>query len=252
MAGIDVVVDDGIGLVTLRNPPVRNALTARLWDDLGAAVAALDANDDVAAIVVRGHGGHFSAGADIADLPDDPGEIEGLLDRADAVLADSTTPVIAAVDGYCVGGGCAIAVAAHQRFASTRARFGITASRLGIVYPAGPTRRLMGLVGPSTARRMLTAAELHDAEWALRVGLVDELVDLTTGVEVSDRAVEYARLLARRSAVSVSAALTLTTSWDADTPERADGHADYREGRAAFGEKRTPDFPSRATGADGE
>lgn len=247
------VLDGGVALVTLHHPRVHNALTQTMWVALGETVARLDADPTVAAIVLHGAGEHFSSGADITDLPDDAEAFGALLERTETTIAQSATPVVAAIAGTCVGGGCGLAVAAHQRFATSSARFGITASRLGIVYPARPTRRLVELVGPSTARRMLTAGEILDADWALRVGLVDELVVPSTqsapGAAVLQRALDHAALLARRSAVSVRAALALTGAGTAPVEAEGVAAADYREGRAAFLAGRAPQFPSRQTPA---
>lgn len=236
---------DGIAVITLSSPGRRNALTRRMWAELGRTVAELTDDPSVLVIVLRGEGADFSTGFDIHDLPaTDPDSFHPLHLAAEQAIAGCPKPVLAAIRGYCVGGGCEIAVAADLRFTDAGARFGITPSRLGIVYPSQPTRRLVGLIGISEARRMLFAGELLDAAWALRVGLVTEIVE--PGSDVFERTLAFARMLTTRSQISIAAAKQLTTeqlttdlaepmSWPSD---------DYAEGVRAFRENRRPDFPS--------
>jgi enoyl-CoA hydratase/carnithine racemase len=242
VAGIGVTRDTAVALVRLDNPAVHNALTLEMWRELERVITALREDPEVLVIVLHGAGEHFSTGADIGDLPDDADDFHAVHLAVEHAIATSPTPIIAAIEGYCVGGGCELAVACDLRFAAPTATFGITASRLGLVYPLVPTRRLRDLVGPSAARRLLYGGELFDAEWALRVGLVDEIVS----GDVVAWAWDYARLLAGRSQASIVAAKRFTA--DVRVAERAavptDAAADYAEGVSAFRERRPPQFPS--------
>ncbi|MFT4187791.1 MAG: enoyl-CoA hydratase/isomerase family protein [Aeromicrobium sp.] len=233
---VEAVTRDHIAIVTLRHPEVRNAMTIPMWRELARVVAALDADPDVRAIVLRGYGMDFSSGADIRDLPTDPADFHRVHVATEHVIAETLTPVIAAVSGDCVGGGCEIAVAADLRFADTTARFGVTASRLGIVYPEAPTRRLEALVGVAETRRMLLGGELLDVWWAREAGLVNEVVPEG---EAFSRALDFARLLTGRSPATIDGAQRITRG-RAVTAGREPRH--YREGRRAFVERRSPDF----------
>ncbi|MFF3518491.1 enoyl-CoA hydratase/isomerase family protein, partial [Streptomyces sp. NPDC002573] len=170
----------------------------------------LAADPAVRVLVLTGDGDTFCSGADIAGLAasdaredqDSDTSVNGNGALAAAVAAEEALaafpkPALAAVRGYCVGGGCQLAAACDLRYAARDARFGVTPARLGIVYPASSTRRLVGLVGPATARYLLYSAELIDAERALRTGLVDELLD--DGPEFDARVADFARALAERS-----------------------------------------------------
>ncbi|TDD63274.1 enoyl-CoA hydratase/isomerase family protein [Kribbella antibiotica] len=228
---------DGIATVTLDHPGKCNALTMSMWRDLDRVLRDLSDDPRILTIVIRGEGADFSAGADIDDLPDDPDEFHRVHLATEQTIARLPKPVIAAVRGSCVGGGCEIAVAADFRFADATARFGVTASRLGIVYPYAPTHRLIGLVGLGNTRRLLYAGELLDATWAERVGLITEL----TTEDVDKRALDFARLLTTRSQTTIAAAKQITAGTHSDL---AWPDSDYTEGVNAFRARRKPVFPS--------
>ncbi|GAA2232761.1 enoyl-CoA hydratase/isomerase family protein [Kitasatospora cystarginea] len=247
------VEDGGVAVLVLDRPERRNALTMEMWQRLPGLLERLAALPGVRALLLTGAGGTFSAGADIAELA----EVYGTPDRACAyhavnvaaeeALAAFPHPTIAVLHGYCVGGGCQLAVACDLRFAAEGARLGITPAKLGVVYPAVPTLRLAGLVGPARAKYLLFSGELVTAERAERFGLVDEV--LPDG-ELDDRARDFARLLARRSSQTIGAAkAVLAASGPADAQaavapwERKSRLApDVREGLAAFLERREPRF----------
>jgi enoyl-CoA hydratase/carnithine racemase len=141
-----------------------------------------------------------------------------------------------------VGGGSQLAAACDLRFAEEGALFGITPAKLGLVYPASSTRRLVSLVGPGTAKYLLFSGELIDAERALRTGLVDEV--LRVG-ELAGRLAEFTRVLVSRSRLTQAAAKEFAngrTDRDAHWAEQARGSADAAEGVAAFLERRQPRF----------
>ncbi|MYS20723.1 Enoyl-CoA hydratase/carnithine racemase, partial [Streptomyces sp. DvalAA-14] len=223
--GLLVTVQDGAATVTISNPARRNAMTRAMWEALPRLLAPLAADPRVRVLVVTGAGDTFCAGADINDLTGPAGarDTQDAAVVAGEALAAFPKPTLAVVRGYCVGGGCQLAVACDLRFAARGARFGVTPARLGIVYPAAATRRLTGLTGPSTAKHLLFSAELIDDERALRTGLVDEV--LPAGA-LEARVREYTALLVSRSQLTQVAAKEFT----AGPPDAA--RRDYWAGQA--------------------
>ncbi|NUK10085.1 enoyl-CoA hydratase/isomerase family protein [Streptomyces lunaelactis] len=235
-------VVDGVATVVISNPDKRNAMTAGMWRALPELLGQLAADDAVRALVLTGEGSTFCAGADISSLRE-PGEApQSLAVRAEQALAAFPKPTLAAVRGYCVGGGCQLAAACDLRFAEEDALFGVTPAKLGIVYPASSTRRLVALVGPAAAKYLLFSGELIGTERALRTGLVDEV--LPAG-ELGKRVAEFTRIVASRSQLTQAAAkefATGRTDRDAHWEEQQRGSGDPAEGVAAFLERRVPRF----------
>ncbi|MFC4034638.1 enoyl-CoA hydratase-related protein [Streptomyces polygonati] len=244
--GLLVAVQDGTATVTISNPARRNAMTLGMWAALPRLLAPLAADPRVRTLVLTGAGETFCAGADINDLaaPRGARDTQEAAAAAEEALAAFPKPTLAVVRGFCVGGGCQLAVACDLRFAARGARFGVTPARLGIVYPAAATRRLTGLTGPSTAKHLLFSAELIDDERALRTGLVDELL----APDALERRVrDYTALLAARSQLTQAAAKEFAAGppdaarlayWAA----QAGSSGDTAEGTAAFLERREPRF----------
>ncbi len=247
-SGLLVDEDGGTATVTISNPAKRNAMTLAMWRELPVLLDRLAADPSVRVLVLTGAGGTFCAGADIAGLrePDDGAQRAAV--EAEEALAAFPKPTLAAVHGFCVGGGCQLAAACDLRFAARDARFGVTPARLGIVYPASSTRRLVGLIGPSAAKYLLYSAELVDAERALRTGLVEEVWD---GGQLDARVKEFGAVLAGRSQLTQAAAKEFTAMavtgrtdpqrlahWD----RQARDSRDRAEGVAAFLERRAPRF----------
>ncbi|MFV0126770.1 enoyl-CoA hydratase/isomerase family protein [Streptomyces sp. HMX112] len=239
---LEHTVADGVATVVISNPAKRNAMTAAMWRAFPALLTALAADRGVRALVLTGAGDTFCAGADIATLREPGDEQQALAVRAEEALAAFPWPTLAAVRGYCVGGGSQLATACDLRFAEEGALFGITPAKLGIVYPASSTRRLVSLVGPSTAKYLLFSGELIDAGRALRTGLVDEV--LAAG-ELARRVAEFTRILTARSRLTQAAAKEFAsgrTDRDAYWTERARESGEAEEGVAAFLERRAPRF----------
>ncbi|WP_175409830.1 enoyl-CoA hydratase/isomerase family protein [Streptomyces sp. TRM64462] len=235
-------VSGGVATVVISNPAKRNAMTAAMWRALPGLLAELAADPGVRALVLTGDGDTFCAGADISTLSEPGDEQQALAVRAEEALAAFPKPTVAAVRGYCVGGGCQLAAACDLRFAEEGARFGVTPAKLGIVYPASSTRRLVSLVGPSAAKYLLFSAELIDDARALRTGLVDEVLP---GGELEGRVAEFARVLLSRSLLTQAAAKEFAAGradraghWAAEA-RRSD---DTAEGVAAFLKRRAPRF----------
>ncbi|PZH15198.1 enoyl-CoA hydratase [Streptomyces sp. NTH33] len=235
-------VTDGVATVVVRHPAKRNAMTAAMWRSLPPLLEDLAADPGVRALVLTGAHGTFCAGADISTLRGSPEEAQRLSVLAEEALAAFPKPTLAAVRGHCVGGGAQLAAACDLRFAEAGALFGVTPARLGIVYPASSTRRLVSLVGPATAKYLLFSGELIDTERALHTGLVDEV--LPEG-QLDRRVTEFTRVLASRSQLTQAAAKEFAdgrTDRDAHWAEQARGSGDTAEGVTAFLERRAPRF----------
>ncbi|MET9885750.1 enoyl-CoA hydratase-related protein [Streptomyces sp. NPDC006430] len=240
-------VADGVATVVISHPAKRNAMTAPMWRALPDLLAGLAADPTVRVLVLTGAGPTFCAGADISSLGGDE-DLRALSVTAEEAVAAFPKPTLAAIRGFCVGGGSQLAAACDLRFAEEGASFGVTPAKLGIVYSASSTRRLTTLVGPAVAKYLLFSAELIDTEHALRAGFLNEL--LPAG-QLDKRVADFARILASRSQLTQAAAKEFAdgrTDRDAHWAEQAAGSGDAAEGVAAFLERRTPSFTWTAQG----
>ncbi|HEV7256976.1 MAG TPA: enoyl-CoA hydratase-related protein [Bosea sp. (in: a-proteobacteria)] len=258
MSDIELERRGAVAIVAINRPAKRNALNGLAWKDLGDSFVRLREDETVRAIVLTGRGGAFCAGDDIgafASLRDDPAARQvywNSIMAAYAAVSASQVPVVAAVSGPCVGGGCTLALRCDFRIADATARFGVPPAKLGLVYPADSTQLLVATAGANTARRMLYTGELIDAQAALSCGLVSELV---TGdpVAAALRFVEPMTanaplsILASKIAcdASVSGRSAVVAAEVAALSDKADRSEDYREGARAFAEKRKPVFTGR-------
>lgn len=251
--------EDSVATLTIDRPAKRNAISFQMWSAL-PEIAAEVRDNDAEALVIRG-GEHFSAGADISEFTTLRADAQGAARYSAAVhageraIAELPVPTIAAISGFCIGGGCEIALACDIRIAAEDARFGITPAKLGIVYHFTSTRQLVDAVGPSWAKQILFSGELLDAATALRIGLVNE-------THPSDALHERARALAEtitsRARVSLRGAKTIVgriqDGFDVEDEQiaalydAAHSSAEYAEGVAAFLEKRKPDFGAVRSG----
>jgi enoyl-CoA hydratase/carnithine racemase len=233
-------------VATLRidRPGKRNAMSADMWRALPGILEPLAADPAVRVLVLAGAGGTFCSGADIAEIAElsEGGDDTGLTVTAERALTRFPKPVIAMIEGFCVGGGCQLALACDLRLAAADARFGITPAKLGIVYPLSSTRRLVDHVGPSAAKSLLYTADLVGAERALRIGLVDEV--LPAG-ELAGRVYGLARTMAERSQLTLAAGKEIVDGRAGEDRFRAWQEAsrtELAEGVAAFLERRPPRF----------
>lgn len=247
-----LAVNGPVARLCIDRPDKRNAMNQAMWEALPALVEAAMAEPGVRVMVLESaHPGVFCAGADIAELLANKDDAawraanQAAINRAQHVLARADKPVIAFIDGDCVGGGCGLALAADIRVATPRARLGITPAKLGLVYPLHDTKLLVDLVGPGQAKRMLFTGKLLDAHEALRIGLIDEIGESPGHLE--DAIV--ANSLHSTTGVKrfVRRILDGQVDDDIDTlAQFADAFTgpDFREGTTAFIEKRKPEFGS--------
>ena len=242
--------DGAIARLVIDRPAKRNAFDQSMWTALPDLLGEAMSGADVRVLILQSATpGIFSAGADIGELLERSPDAEwraanqAAINRAQHELARADKPVIAFIDGDCVGGGCGLALACDIRIATPRARFGITPAKLGLVYPLHDTKLLVDLVGPAQAKRILFTGALLDAEEALRIGLVEL---------IADSADELARTIAANSAHStrqskhmIRRILDGQSDDDAETLRafaEAFTQPDFKEGVAAFTEKRKPNF----------
>ena len=170
-------IDGPVATLTINRPAKRNALTPAMWRELAAICAELDANPGLRVLVVTGAGPSFCAGADISSLSEDESVLKWVVEAAERALRNLAMPTIAKISGHCLGGGNQIAVACDLRVADSTASFGVPPARLGVIYPVGSTRALVELVGPAAAKRLIFTAQPIDAAQALRIGLVEQVVE---------------------------------------------------------------------------
>lgn len=172
-------IADGVGTLRLDRPKV-NALTIDMQVEIGAAARFLDDSDEVAAVVVTGGDRVFAAGADIKEMADK--DVDGMLEVAKRTgpafdaLAGIGKPVVAAINGYALGGGLEVALCADWRIAGTRTQLGFPEVLLGVIPGLGGTQRLPRLIGPSKAKELIFSGRHVVAEEALSLGLVDQVV----------------------------------------------------------------------------
>jgi enoyl-CoA hydratase len=247
---------DGVTVLTLHRPEALNALNAHVWQALLGALETADADPTVRAIIITGSEKAFAAGADIAEMAD---KSWADLHRFDYLAAESARfarirkPVIAAVAGYALGGGCELAMMCDFIIAADTARFGQPEINLGIIAGLGGTQRLTRAVGKSKAMDMHLTGRFMDAAEAERAGLVSRVVPardlLTEARSAAVRIAEKSQLAVLAAKDAVNRAFE-TTLEEGLRYERRAFHAlfagdDQREGMAAFLEKREAQFRDR-------
>ncbi|ALE82502.1 enoyl-CoA hydratase [Pseudonocardia sp. HH130629-09] len=245
---------DGVGLIRLNRPKALNALNLQVMREVVTAAAALDADPGVGAIVLTGSDRAFAAGADISEM--------AAMSHADVVREDLfagwdaltrlRTPLVAAVAGHALGGGCELAMLCDVLIAADSARFGQPEIKLGVIPGIGGSQRLTRAVGKAKAMDLCLTGRTMDAEEAERAGLVSRIVP---AADLVDTAAEVAATIAGMSATTAAAAKEAvnvafeSTLAEGVRFERRTFHAlfdtpDQAEGMAAFLEKRAPEFGS--------
>lgn len=241
---------DGVATLWLNRPAKRNAVTHDMWRGIGDIAQELAVDDSVRMLVVRGVGDHFCAGADIGGLAEmSLRDYHANNHHADTSLAAFPKPTVAFITGSCIGGGAEIASCCDLRIAATGSKFGITPAKLGIIYPGYALERVTRLIGPAAAKHLLYTGDIVDADRALRIGLIDELLPLESAEE---RLAELCATITSRSLltqVGTKAMIEeiLHAGSVSDDTMRAwqrevDASPDLAAGIAAFAEKRTPTF----------
>ena len=251
---------DGIGWITFNQPERRNAMSLDMWTGLGVVAEAFEQDARVRVVVLRGAGGKaFVSGADISEFEQHRADAsqkatyDAVAARGQAGLAALSKPLVAMIEGFCVGGGLAIALAADVRIAADDARFAIPAARLGLGYDYRGVAALARLVGPAAARDMLFSARFLDCDEALRLGLVNQRV---AAGQLEAQVTAYAARVAANAPLTVRAAKAAVRAFERLSDEAPAGHVaalvaqcfdseDYREGRRAFLAKRQPLFHGR-------
>ena len=250
-SSVAVSVEADVATLVLHNPSSKNALTLAMRDQLVEVLAELADRPDVKAIVLTGAGGDFCAGMDISEFR--PGAEETATTdfvRVEEALAHCPIPTIAAIDGYCVGGGVQLAIACDLRIGGPGARFAVTPAKLGIIYPAPSVARFVRTVGPATAKRLLFTADLIDAQTALRCGIITDLAEQGSVLQDAE---SVARTIASRSSVTIAAAKQMIgfAAATGEVPEavvtrwRQAANDDLPVGLEAFAERKPPVFPNR-------
>lgn len=247
--------EDGVRLITLQRPEALNALNSELLGELAAELDAAERDAETRVVVITGSRKAFAAGADIKEMAER--DLVGILNDPRVAHWQRITafakPLIAAVNGFALGGGCELAMHADILIAGEDARFGQPEINLGIIPGAGGTQRLLRAVGKALAMQMVLTGEAIDARHALRAGLVSEVTQPEFTVE---RALQVARVIARKAPLAVRLAKeALLKAQDTDLASglRFERHAftllagtaDREEGIRAFQEKRAPRYLGR-------
>jgi len=252
--------EGGIGWLTFNQPEKRNAISIEMWDAIGAALRDFAADPSVRVVVMSGAGGKaFAAGADISQFEkvrSDAAAQEEYGRRSGAgreAMSALDKPLIAMIQGFCIGGGMAIALRADIRVASSDSQFAIPAAKLGIAYQHDALQRLVALAGPAVAKEVMFTGRRYGAAQALAMRLVNTVVEPgaleSTVRDLASEMAANAPLSIRSSKAAIDGIAEAAASADREdikALERACfDSADYVEGRRAFMEKRKPVFQGR-------
>jgi enoyl-CoA hydratase len=250
-------IENGTLIITINRPDKLNAINATVMDELDKAIGEACTNNEIRSVIITGAGSKaFVAGADIAAFAGlSPEQGKALAKKGQDVFAkieNCPKPVVAAVNGFALGGGCELAMSCHFRLASENAKFGQPEVNLGLIPGYGGTQRLVQLAGKGKAMELLMTARLADANEALQCGLVNYV---TTAEDLLERTKEIVQIIHTKAPLAVAKCIE---SANAVFDESKDGYAvevnafgdcfateDMKEGTAAFLEKRKPVFTGK-------
>jgi len=252
--------DGPVGRMVFNNPARLNAVSLEMWQAAETILEDFTNDPSIRVVVVSGAGGKaFVSGADISKFESERASEEAVkhynatTERVNAKLQNLPMPVIAMIQGYCIGGGVGIAIGCDIRICSENSRFGIPAAKLGLGYGYKGIRKLMDLVGPSRAKEIFFTAKQFTAQQALIMGLVNQVVP---EAELEATVDDYAKTIAANAPMTIAAVKQTVIELLKDPAERDLGRSermvaacfaseDYIEGRRAFNEKRKPAFRGR-------
>jgi enoyl-CoA hydratase len=253
-----VHVTDQIATITINRPEILNALSIEMFHDLRSLLDDLETNDDVAVIILTGAGEKaFVAGGDIKAMVDvSVGWARDFALLAQSVLnriEELSKPVIAAINGYALGGGCELAMACDIRIAADTAKLGQPEVKIGVIPGFAGTQRLARLVGKGKAKELIFTGSMIDAQEACRIGLVNKVVPANDLVAATRK---MAAIIASRSRTAVTFSKQAIDNglemdikraglYEADLFALCFSYADRREGMLSFIEKRSPNFTDR-------
>jgi enoyl-CoA hydratase/carnithine racemase len=249
--------EGAVASIVFSNPKKMNAVTYDMWGALPGAVAALDKDPQIRAIVITGDGDKaFISGADISQFEklrgaaDTQAEYNKAVERAYLASMQCSKPVIAKIRGICIGGGLGLAAACDVRIAADDAVFRMPAARLGLGYSATGVRRFMNVIGAANTADIFLSARKFNAAQALQMGFVSQVFAVA---EFEREAAAYCKMVSENAPLTLAAAKFAVRQWLNDPAERdlatatkmveaCFASADHKEGRSAFMEKRTPKF----------
>ncbi|MBT4486482.1 MAG: enoyl-CoA hydratase [Rhodospirillaceae bacterium] len=252
--------ENGVGWMIFNNPDRRNAVSLAMWEGVAEIMADFAADDDIRVAVMTGAGDRaFVSGADISEFAENRNSAESEA-RYSAATADAhkamitfQKPLIAMIQGFCVGGGVAVSLAADIRIVADNSQFAVPAARLGLGYGFGGLKNLTQLVGPAMAKEIFFTARRFNAEEALAMGLVNRVVPLD---QLEATVAEYTAMIGENAPLTIRAAKAAVVEALKD-PEKRNlerleeqiaacfDSEDFAEGRTAFMEKRKPVFKGR-------
>ncbi|NPV90348.1 MAG: hypothetical protein HPY50_06220 [Firmicutes bacterium] len=249
--------NETVAVITLNSPKTMNAFSYQLISELNSALDLAAEDDSVRTVVIKGGEKVFAAGGDIAGMlkmvPLEASEYSRTVQSVLNKIERLEKPVIAAISGLALGGGCELAMACDIRLASSSAKFGQPEIDLGIMPGAGATKRLARLVGPGAAKELILTGRVIDAAAAAKMGLVNQVFE---DAELNDEAMKMAKRIAAKPAVAVKFIKeTINTGMDLDVLDALENErkafsllfstADKKEGMLAFMEKRKPQYQGK-------